>query len=390
MRRPCQKTSNHLTKIRRKGKIMWRVHYNIVLTPYQRKNLKMNIFNMTIRLILVKILTTTLSYTMDARDNVKKINFYDVDNFYSDIGVLTSLPIIHNTKKTKEHNICLDDPGILMENTKFLEEEIADQNYKRVRPRVKKKPPIYDIDNETLINIKNLLEKGEGRTKIARTLKISESVAKHGIKLQTTPVDEYTRKTIINYSKIKNVKDIANILNINESSVFSVIRKESNNSIKRSPYVYCISSDTKDEVGKLLEKRICHAEISEMLSISNSVIKRISKQLKKEISEAHLYHKSKKTTEIPNEFINVPKICKAVEFTQETSFSEEELGEHDGCLDQLIIENTIKNDDRTEEINKSKTEIAVRMLTKKLDDETIMECLGITADELTEIKINIF
>ncbi|MES2252842.1 MAG: Rpn family recombination-promoting nuclease/putative transposase [Pseudomonadota bacterium] len=93
--------------------------------------------------------------------------------------------------------------------------------------------------------------------------------------------------------------------------------------------------------------------------------------------------------EIPHEFTDVPEICKAIELTQEASYTKEELAQYDGYWDQISCEKSIKSDAKAEGRAEGKAEVALKMLTKKLDDETIMECSGLTADELAELKASL-
>ena len=55
-----------------------------------------------------------------------------------------------------------------------------------------------------------------------------------------------------------------------------------------------------------------------------------------------------KMKEIPEEFTDIPEISKAIELTQEASFSPEELAEYDGYWDQVRMEKTIKSDAKAE------------------------------------------
>lgn len=94
--------------------------------------------------------------------------------------------------------------------------------------------------------------------------------------------------------------------------------------------------------------------------------------------------------EIPEEFTDVPEICKAIELTQEASFSKAELAEYDGYWDQISCEKSIKADAKAEgkaegESEKAR-EVALKMLTKKLDDEVIIDLSGLTYDELAQLK----
>jgi predicted transposase/invertase (TIGR01784 family) len=99
-------------------------------------------------------------------------------------------------------------------------------------------------------------------------------------------------------------------------------------------------------------------------------------------------------SEIPHEFMDVPEICKAIELTQEASFTKEELAQYDGYWDQISLGKSIivdaekkgKAEGRVEGLAEGKREVALKMLYKKFDDDTIIECSGITANELAALK----
>lgn len=93
-----------------------------------------------------------------------------------------------------------------------------------------------------------------------------------------------------------------------------------------------------------------------------------------------------KMKEIPEEFSDIPEISKAIELTQEASFSPAELAEYDGYWDQVRIEKTIKSDARREGKIEGKTEIALKMLMKNKEDAEILELTGLTLSELNELK----
>jgi predicted transposase/invertase (TIGR01784 family) len=106
--------------------------------------------------------------------------------------------------------------------------------------------------------------------------------------------------------------------------------------------------------------------------------------------------------EIPNEFSDIPEISKAIELTQEASFTPEELAEYDGYWDQVRIEKTIKSDAKAEGRVEGKAEgrvegkaegeaarsreVALKMLAKNKPDDEILEFSGITPEELIELK----
>ncbi len=89
-----------------------------------------------------------------------------------------------------------------------------------------------------------------------------------------------------------------------------------------------------------------------------------------------------KMTEIPAEFTNVPEISRAIELTQEASFSDAELAEYDGYWDLVSIEKTIKLDAKAE----GKREVALEMLNDNEPDAKILKYAKLTSDELDELK----
>ena len=98
--------------------------------------------------------------------------------------------------------------------------------------------------------------------------------------------------------------------------------------------------------------------------------------------------------EIPEEFSDVPEISKAIELTQEASFSPKELAEYDGFWDQVRMEKSVKSDARREgeQIGIAKGEqiginkIALKMLKKNKEDAEILDLTGLTQSELDALK----
>ncbi|MES2253367.1 MAG: Rpn family recombination-promoting nuclease/putative transposase [Pseudomonadota bacterium] len=98
--------------------------------------------------------------------------------------------------------------------------------------------------------------------------------------------------------------------------------------------------------------------------------------------------------DIPQEFIDVPEISKAIELTQEASFSKEELAGYDGYWDRVSVEKTVKSDaerkgkaeGKAEGLAEGKAEVVLKMLAKNFDDETILECSGLTRNALAALK----
>ena len=125
---------------------------------------------------------------------------------------------------------------------------------------------------------------------------------------------------------------------------------------------------------------------------------------------AEWIHEIDQMKEIPEEFSDIPEISKAIELTQEASFSPAELAEYDGYWDQVRIEKTIKSDAKREgkaegraegeqigiakgeQIGIAKGEqigidkVALKMLAKNKADDEILELTGLTRDALNELK----
>ena len=101
-----------------------------------------------------------------------------------------------------------------------------------------------------------------------------------------------------------------------------------------------------------------------------------------------------KMTEIPHEFTDVPEICKAIELTQEASYTKEELAQYDGYWDQVSIEKTIKADAKAEGKAEGKVEgkaenareVALEMLKDNEPDEKIIKYAKISLNELLELR----
>jgi predicted transposase/invertase (TIGR01784 family) len=91
-------------------------------------------------------------------------------------------------------------------------------------------------------------------------------------------------------------------------------------------------------------------------------------------------------TEIPHEFMDVPEISKAIELTQEASFTKEELAQYDGYWDQVSIEKTIKSDARAEGEAARSSQVALEMLKENEPDAKIIKYAKISSAELAELK----
>lgn len=91
-------------------------------------------------------------------------------------------------------------------------------------------------------------------------------------------------------------------------------------------------------------------------------------------------------TEVPSEFSAIPELCEAIELTQESSYTRGELEAYDQYWDAVSTEKTIKVDAEAKGKAEGKAEVALRMLSKNLEDETIMEYSGLTANKLAQLK----
>lgn len=102
--------------------------------------------------------------------------------------------------------------------------------------------------------------------------------------------------------------------------------------------------------------------------------------------------------DIPQEMQSNPEISKAIQLTQEASYSKEELAEYDGYWDLISIEKTIKADAEQkgksegliEGEQKAKREMALEMLRDGEADQRIIKYAKITQDELDALKSRIF
>ena len=103
-------------------------------------------------------------------------------------------------------------------------------------------------------------------------------------------------------------------------------------------------------------------------------------------------------TEIPSEFSEIPELCKAIELTQEASYTRGELEAYDQYWDAVSTEKTIKVDARaegkaegitegiTKGIAEGKRAIALEMLIDNELDSKIMKYAKITLEELERLK----
>lgn len=94
--------------------------------------------------------------------------------------------------------------------------------------------------------------------------------------------------------------------------------------------------------------------------------------------------------EVPAEFRSVPEISKAVELTQESSYTPLELEAYDQYLDALRTVKTIEVDSfiagKAESENNKAIEITLNLLRQNLSLDVISSATGLSHDELNELK----
>jgi predicted transposase/invertase (TIGR01784 family) len=97
--------------------------------------------------------------------------------------------------------------------------------------------------------------------------------------------------------------------------------------------------------------------------------------------------------EVPAEFRSVPEISKAVELTQESSYTPLELEAYDQYLDALRTVKTIEVDSfiagKAEGRTEEKIEIAFNLLRQNLSLEVISSATGLSHNELKELKVKL-
>ena len=91
-------------------------------------------------------------------------------------------------------------------------------------------------------------------------------------------------------------------------------------------------------------------------------------------------------TEIPSEFYAIPELCKAIELTQEASYTRGELEAYDQYWDAVSTEKTVKVDAHAEGKAEGKAEVAREMLLDNEPDEKIIKYAKISFKELAQIK----
>ena len=97
------------------------------------------------------------------------------------------------------------------------------------------------------------------------------------------------------------------------------------------------------------------------------------------------------TKEIPADLLNDPEIGKAVEELEISGFTDAELWAYDKFWDSVSVERTLIDDSYKKGIEKSMNqrslEIARKMLAKGMDEATVMDMTGVTAEEIKQMKL---
>ena len=108
------------------------------------------------------------------------------------------------------------------------------------------------------------------------------------------------------------------------------------------------------------------------------------------------------TKEIPSDLLNDPEIGKAVEELEISGFTDAELWAYDKFWDSVSVERTLIDDSYQKGMEKGKEEgmekgmekgmsqrsleIAKKMLAKGMDEASIMDMTGLTAEEIKQLK----
>ena len=103
------------------------------------------------------------------------------------------------------------------------------------------------------------------------------------------------------------------------------------------------------------------------------------------------------TKEIPADLLNDPEIGKAVEELEISGFTDAELRAYDKFWDSVSVERTLLDDryqkgmekGRAEGMNLRSLEIAKKMLAKGMDEATVMDVTGLTAEEMKLLKAKV-
>ena len=96
------------------------------------------------------------------------------------------------------------------------------------------------------------------------------------------------------------------------------------------------------------------------------------------------------TKEIPADLLNDPEIGKAVEELEISGFTDAELWAYDKFWDSVSVERTLLDDryqkGKEEGMNQRSLEIARKMLAKGMDEASVMDMTGLTAEEIKLLK----
>ena len=111
------------------------------------------------------------------------------------------------------------------------------------------------------------------------------------------------------------------------------------------------------------------------------------------------------TKEIPSDLLNDPEIGKAVEELEISGFTDAELRAYDKFWNSVSVERTLLDDryqkgkeegmeegraeGRAEGMNQRSLEIAKKMLAKGMDEATVMDVTGLTAEEMKLLKTKV-
>ena len=99
------------------------------------------------------------------------------------------------------------------------------------------------------------------------------------------------------------------------------------------------------------------------------------------------------TKDIPSDLLNDPEIGKAVEELEISGFTDAELRAYDKFWDSVSVERTLLDDryqkGKEEGMNQRSLEIAKKMLANGMDDASVMDMTGLTAEEIKLLKAEI-
>jgi predicted transposase/invertase (TIGR01784 family) len=100
-----------------------------------------------------------------------------------------------------------------------------------------------------------------------------------------------------------------------------------------------------------------------------------------------------KMTEVPQEFLDQPEICEAMELAQESAYSPGELESYDKYWDALRVEKTYISDayakGQKEGIEKRNYEIARNLLAQNVDVNLIKAATGLNDTEIHKLKLKL-